>query len=307
MNSCEWSVLKNKNTFFCKHTRQTRIRFKYSQKNMENRFLSSGSKPENRFSSKSLKKAKARKLPAAVLLSVFAGNVIFIIGLVFTLLGLIFFFVFGAAVSFKDFSLSEDDPMVEAEVLEIKETNYYENDEQVYEYVYRYTAPNGKTYTNTNYSTEYLDYPEGKIKVRCSMKKPDVSRIPGMSNGQFGLWVLFLVGTFPLVGLLILFFSFRRALKRRDILKYGELTRGVFQKREATNTTINEQRVYKMFFRFTAHDGKEYTTFDKTHLTHKLTDEPEEYLVYNPKNPEEAVLLDTLSPSVKRFFLKHKK
>ena len=74
---------------------------------------------------------------------------------------------------------------------------------------------------------------------------------------------------------------------------------------EATNTKINKQTVYKLFFEFTANDGKTYQVVAKTHKTHRLLDEELEALVYDPANPSNAVVLDALPNGIKNYFLHH--
>ena len=100
----------------------------------------------------------------------------------------------------------------------------------------------------------------------------------------------------------MLYFSTKKAINAIYILKIGEIAYGKFLYKESTNTTVNKQRVFKLFFEFTAKDNKLYKTVAKTHHYHRLEDDDEEKLVYDPDDPENAVLLDALPRAVRKYF-----
>lgn len=58
--------------------------------------------------------------------------------------------------------------------------------------------------------------------------------------------------------------------------------------------------VYKLTFEFTDDFGNSYKATAKNHITDLLEDESKEQLLYDPKNPSYAVMLDNLpgSPDV---------
>ena len=60
---------------------------------------------------------------------------------------------------------------------------------------------------------------------------------------------------------------------------------------------MNNQTVYKLTFEFRTDDGGVYEVVSKTHLPQLLEDEAEEQLVYDPRNPARAVMLDNLPGS----------
>jgi len=262
-------------------------------------------KSENRFTNfEGGSETTARELPFRVKFAVFWGGVPMVIGFVFTLLGLIALLGFGSAVSLDDMRFSNSDPTAQGKILDEIGTDSYVNDVRVYEYRFEFQATDGKAYKSTCYHTGRAKIPDGIVQVQYFRSNPQKARIVGMKISVFPFFIIFVVAIFPLIGGLMLFFGIRKALKRLRILKFGKTALGTFSHQEETNVTINKQRVYRMYFTFTDSSGTEHTTFDQTHLTHRLRDEVQEWLVYNPAKPDEAVLLDTLPPVVKRFFEK---
>jgi flagellar basal body rod protein FlgC len=71
----------------------------------------------------------------------------------------------------------------------------------------------------------------------------------------------------------------------------------VLKSKEPTSTRVNNRPVYKLTFEFRADDGGIYEVVSKTHLPHLLEDEAEEQLVYDPRHPAHAVMMDNLPGS----------
>jgi hypothetical protein len=123
--------------------------------------------------------------------------------------------------------------------------------------------------------------------------EPSLSRIQGSRASIAGLGVSF-VYIFPIVGLALAMFGVRTGIRRRYLLSSGELALGTLKLKEPTNTKINNQTVYKYTFAFEVPGGGTYEATAKTHLQRKLEDEDFERLVYDPRDPSEATLLDEL-------------
>ena len=115
-------------------------------------------------------------------------------------------------------------------------------------------------------------------------------------------FVLFFVLIFPLTGLVMLYFSLKKSSKYLRIIMTGKTTYGTYITSERTNVTINNSPVYRYIFEFAADDGNKYKASGETH-TERLSDEPQELLVYNPNNPIEAVMIDALPKKVKTYIL----
>jgi adenosyl cobinamide kinase/adenosyl cobinamide phosphate guanylyltransferase len=65
--------------------------------------------------------------------------------------------------------------------------------------------------------------------------------------------------------------------------------------------TINNMPVMRMTFEFRDAAGRAHFTETKTHKAYSVTDEPDELLIYDPRNPEKAVLVDTLPGFVRHI------
>ena len=89
----------------------------------------------------------------------------------------------------------------------------------------------------------------------------------------------------------------RRGLRASRLLRFGEQTTGRLKSKTATNTKVNNQRVYKLVFDFKGCDGATYEATAKTHRPEKLEDERDEPLLYDPMYPSRAVMLDALPGS----------
>jgi len=244
-----------------------------------------------------------RKIPFGIQLKIWLGNVITIIGLGFLIMGLPFSFVFISFSTLFDHAFKASDPQCKAIISEVIPTNSYINKVRVYEYKYDYQAADGKTYSGLGYSTG-KDFDNGaEILIHYLGDKPEVSKANDLRTSEFGGGMTLFVLIFPLIGLIMLFFSTRKTLNQLYILKIGELADGKLLFKTPTNTKINNQTVYALTFEFTASDRQVYQTVAKTHQYYRLEDEQFEKLVYDPDMPSNAVLLDALPKGLKEFFL----
>ncbi|MEA3452569.1 MAG: hypothetical protein U9Q83_11810 [Bacteroidota bacterium] len=123
-----------------------------------------------------------------------------------------------------------------------------------------------------------------------------------MNRCSFPVWILLFIGIFPVIGFLMLFFGIKKRLRYLNILQVGRVTFGVYNRRETTGSSVNEQAVFRLFFDFKADDGNMYQAHGETHKTYRLEDEQLEPLVFNPENPSEAIMIDALPYSVRKAF-----
>lgn len=167
------------------------------------------------------------------------------------------------------------------------------NDQPVYETSYAFEPGDGSRYSGASYETGSHRNRGDAVPIEYRADDPAVSRIEGMRSTPGGLGVSF-VYVFPLIGLVFVLFSIHRGLRARSLLAIGRLGHGTLLSKEPTNTTVNNQRVYKLTFEFEAEDGMTYQAVAKSHLPARLEDEAQERLVYDPRRPADAVLLDEL-------------
>jgi len=209
---------------------------------------------------------------------------------------LIFVWIFGlnADISPLFFALAQVDT-AQGNILTVETTSASENETPVYANHYRFRVERlEQEFSGTSYTTGQQYSPNQPVTVEYLVDNPTRSRIQGARGGTFSGWVLCLVGLFPAVGLTFIGVGLRQGIRGNRLLRHGQVGLGRLIAKAPTNTSINDQTVYKLTFEFTAGDGQQYTAIAKSHRTRVLEDEAEEQLVYDPRNPANAVLLDSL-------------
>lgn len=128
---------------------------------------------------------------------------------------------------------------------------------------------------------------------------PDYSRIQGLDRSAFGFMSLIIL-IFPLVSFVGIIGEFIKGIKGISLLETGILTTGQLVSKKATNMEVNDRTVYELTFSYEDEYGQIYTVVEKTTQPHVLEDQPEEWLLYSPKKPSRALMLDTL-PGAPKF------
>ncbi len=242
-----------------------------------------------------------RSISVGLKMQILFGNVVFSMGLLFFLFGSVFTIVFGLNADFTSpFSFNDNDPSIKGIVVKVEETGSRENKRSIYQNTVKYKV-NGKEYYSDSYSLGNVVNALDSVDVQYSPEDVSLSRISGMRKAPFSAWVVLLTLIFPGIGLTMLIFGIRRSRINVRLLKIGLLTHGKVTRKEATNTKINKQTVYKVFFTFTTKNGILTESSVKTHKTHLLEDEEKEQLVYDAENPTNAVLIDSLPKAVRSF------
>ncbi len=245
---------------------------------------------------------KTNNISLLMKISVSLSNVLALIGLVFTAIGLTMTF---SVLSFMDLSVNsipDDSPIIEGELISVNPTNTTINEKLIYEYNYIFNSANGKTYSGASYLNKEQIFTDNKVQVKYNSTKPENSCIIGMETSTFPVWMLLFVIVFPIIGFLLLYFGVKKGIKNIRILQFGKIALGTYNRRETTNASVNNRPVYKFYFDFIAHDNNSYIATGETYKVHKVRDEEREPVIYNSVNPEEAVIIDTLPRMVRRYF-----
>jgi hypothetical protein len=232
-------------------------------------------------------------VPLALSIRVVLGGLLSQIGWAVAGFGLIFVWVFdaggalGSAVAF-----AGELATVEGVTSAWRQTQISINDEAVFETSYEFELE-GRRVTGASYVTgSYM--PQGEpVTVEYVASDPTLSRIRGMRASVAGVGISF-VFTIPLVGLALAAVGTGRGLRARRLLATGHLALGTLKSKEPTNSTVNNQPVYRLTFEFPAARGGTYEVTSMTHRAFELEDEPAERLVYDPRHPNDAALLDEL-------------
>ncbi len=198
----------------------------------------------------------------------------------------------------------------EGEVLEVRETSSSENERVIMSVRFAYQVE-GSSYEGTSYALNAPFDPGDKVRVEHVVNRPESARIVGMRARTFSSLAAF-VFLFPFAGIALLVGALRSGLRTRRLLRDGRLGYGRLVEKEATSGSVNEQRIYKLTFEFVLpraevfgnHQDKwsqwaeTHRFHHKTHKTEKLEDEALEPLLFDPRKPGNAVLVDALPGNV---------
>ncbi len=179
-------------------------------------------------------------------------------------------------------------------VIESEETNMEINDRTVWLNTYEYIDDNGFEYLRNAFTSGYGMRSNQEVTVEYPVDYPEYGRIPGKRSAEFSSWLL-LSYLLPLIGLSLVYLGIRRGLRDYKMLKSGSITKAKLIQKKATNTKVNDSRVYALTFEFKAHDQKTYQKIIKTHHTAQLEDDEFERLFYDPSNPNLSTLVDDLT------------
>lgn len=175
-----------------------------------------------------------------------------------------------------------------------EETDTEDNEQSVYRVFYKFTAKDGQEYEGVSYKTG-RGLPKGSsVTVEYSPGDPGrYSRIKGFRYTASGV-VVFVFFLFPLVGLGLAVPGTMRGLRANRLLKNGNFGFARLVEMRETDAEIDDEPVMELFFEFEADDGNTYEVVEKTHEPDDLLDEEEEIVLYDPKHPEDAMMVDNL-------------
>jgi hypothetical protein len=204
---------------------------------------------------------------------------------------------------FTSFKFSGDVPLETTSglIVAIEPTNTSINDEQVYAYHFQYTVPDDETErAGVSYYTGNASLNTNMVEVEYRADSPEIARIKGMRSGIMPAFIALFALPFFIMAVFMGILGFKQGKLVRELLPHGEITAGRMLMQKATNTRINNRQVMACEFEYQV-DGVPYKVVGKTHLPEKITDEPEERILYNPLNPSRAVLFDLLPARLQAF------
>ncbi len=241
-----------------------------------------------------------RSVPGVVVLSVIFNNIYGYMGLAFACIGMIFAVVFTPMVDFSPLLYSgSETETVRGVITEVNHTGVSVNDDNVLEYKYRFEYM-GRSYGGVSFSTDHMYAVNQNAPVEFEPSNPSISRIKGMDLKPLPVFILF-VYIFPVTGFVFLYFAFRRGIPKIHAIRCGIMTRGRFVKMTGTGGSINNQTIYDLHFSFKDRMGNEFTAIGTTHKTEPVLDEAEERIIYDPDNPSNAVVVDAMPGTVRKF------
>lgn len=242
----------------------------------------------------------ARVIPLSLRLALFFGHPVALIGCILFCLGMMFMILFGMSADTNALLYFRDsDPSVPARIVDIKSTNSSESKRYSSTYHYEYTV-DGRDLKGTSFSSKSRARVGDVLPARYVPGEPERSRIAGMRSAPNSWGVIPFTMIFPLIGASMLYFAIRRFKTNLHLARYGIVTTGQVGRREATNVTINDQRVYRVYFTFSDNSGKKHESYVDSHHHENLGDEHAESLLYDAKQPEKAVLIDSLPAALRK-------
>lgn len=237
-----------------------------------------------------------RSLPFIQQLCIIFGGIFQIIGWAFFCIGSLFVGIFGFLSAPLVQPSTENWETVQAVVQKTEATSSSENKRRIYKITSTYMYK-GLTYENISYNVGMPLSIGQSIAVKVNPDNPHQSQAEGLRTRPFsGITLLFMI-PFLLIGLIIILITARKNIKARNLLLFGELTRGILKEKRATGSsvTINNVRypIYHYTFEFD-YMGKKYEAQGKTHKGWLVEDEAQEKILFNPVNPSENVIYDAV-------------
>ncbi|KPL24707.1 MAG: hypothetical protein AMS23_05395 [Bacteroides sp. SM1_62] len=243
-------------------------------------------------------------VPLRIRILLLFGRTSFIIGFLFTLIGLAFIIYFSMQLNWNIlFAGKKDLVTTSGFITSMNETQYKANESLLYEYRYRYYDMSQIPYSG--FFLEYANaYERGQeITVEYLKDSPEVSRFAGKDRQNYDQ-IMFLAGLGSIIiGFLFLYPSCRRTRRERKIIMMGRPAEGKLVYADPTNLRVNEQPVYKLTYEYCTgrYDVQKFSV--RSHLIRNISDEHTEILIYDPSNPGKAVVVDTLPGPVARYIL----
>lgn len=168
-----------------------------------------------------------------------------------------------------------------------------------YKVFYTYEVDN-KTYEGVQM---YPNYPlQPIVSMVYNTKNASESALLGqISYKEFT--VLALIGYFLMISVVIpfIYMSLKKPIKTLKILNSGYVTEGMLIKKKRVKSSLFGDDVYRLQFRFTAHNDKTYDVDVWTTKIAELTDDKYEKLIYDPYYPNDARIVDNLPGEAKKY------
>jgi len=233
------------------------------------------------------------------------GRTSFIIGFLFTLIGLAFVIFFGLQINWQIRLAGKQDLVpTQGVITGFQETKYSVNENPLFNYNYRYSDQTENIHSGNFMEFEGIYSIGQSIDIEYIKDSPSISRFKGRDRKNLDQ-IMFLGGMGAiLAGLFFLIPSSRRTRRERKIIMAGKPAEGSLIHAEPTNLKVNEQTVYKLTYEFKVEKNNSEKCFIRSHLIRNLSKNHKEKLIYDPGNPSNAIILDTLPDPVARYILK---
>lgn len=238
--------------------------------------------------------APPRWVPLPTACAALTGLIGFV-GAIFFSFGMLFMWVFGAALHpLDEWRLSRSYAEAPAIIESVKPTNANVNRTPVYEYRFHFQPGDGEPVNGTCYTTGQTWQDGDRVAAHYLPENPEVARLEGSRRSMFSPWIILFLLIFPTVGLAFFVPPIVSGVKKIKLLRSGEITGATSISSSPTNTSINNVPVMKYSYEFRDRLGAIYTGASKALPTEKIGDEAAEPILYLPSNPQQSMLVDAL-------------
>ena len=243
---------------------------------------------------------RPRVVPTSVRVCLLLGGGMNLAGWLVVFVGMVFVWIFGVHADLPArYQFRGEVETAEGKVTRTERTAFTEGGRRnsrgarVFANYYTFPAPDGELRTGVSYARG-VELEKGAIvTIELPKGKPALSRIRGMRRGMLSPWAA-IVCVIPVVGAILVLCGVWRGLRARALLAEGEMGLGVLKSKTPTAARVNRRTVYRLVFEFQARDGRTYEAVAKTHMPEQLEDDEQERLLYDPRKPSRAVMMDSL-------------
>ncbi|MCA9733376.1 DUF3592 domain-containing protein [candidate division KSB1 bacterium] len=241
--------------------------------------------------------APPRRIPLFVQSKIYFGGMINQIGWAIFLFGILTSWAFGVDQIFKSwYQFSGTLDHTEGLVIEVGESAGSEGNVPVMQMDYVFDV-DGREYKGRSYFTGEFYEKGSKVEVEYAFMNPEYSRISGLRSSLFGAGIVFVL-LFPLIGFIMVLTGITIGRKTVNLLKNGKPVFGKLVKKSVSNISVNNVPLDSLTFEYSAEDSKAYSVSLNKAPTHHLQVDSQQRMLYNPKAPRYARLLDDLPGSV---------
>lgn len=221
-------------------------------------------------------------------------------GIIILITGCFFAITFIPSADFKSILYFDSELMDStAIVTKVKQTNISINEEKVLEYHYQFTLSD-EYYIGTSFSTNSMVHEGDMVIVEYVSNHPDISRISGMNNAPFELWVLVFTLLLPVIGLGFLVTEIKKLNTYTQILQDYVATYAQLQNKQVTSDEINNRSLYKITYIYIVGQRK---YINKSNSLYPRKFQETEMLIYSTKRPKSSVLIKKLPVNIQNKIL----
>lgn len=225
--------------------------------------------------------------------------------------GLMFVWVFTLKMDFSQPVFWGGADILPGKILKSEGTKFSIDRSAVYGFTYTFKDSKGIPQKGISYSNWQRYKPGDTCIIEVARFNNSLTRIQGTGRTPVGLFGLFPV-LFLIIGLMMVLSRFRKGFRTIRLLSKGCFAYASYTHTEKASDLIktrarsspkateeNGRIVYRVYHTFETIDGQKYEIYTDTSYPKDLHDQKQELLVYNPNNPSDAILLDSMISKIR--------